>query len=149
MKLEQLVYVSVSRAQPTSERVSADILGESIRNNAPNNITGVLTWTGSRFVQILEGSSGSLDVLLLKLICDPRHEAMEVLDRRPVSARAFGRWAMIAPPPTPPFTESHGRRVEDLLQAGERSLDVWQPALLALVDAAMEVSAADPARSGL
>ena len=136
MKLEHLVYVSVSTAQPPLEALIAEIQTESVRNNAPNNLTGVLTWTGTRFIQILEGSPGSLDVLLLKLICDPRHHDMDVMDRRPIRERSFGRWAMIAPETTPVGRQ----RLGDLLQAGERSLDVWEDAMRALVEEQEAVS---------
>lgn len=144
MKLEHLVYVSVSTAEPLSDRLIAEIQRESVGNNAPNNLTGVLTWTGSRFIQILEGSPGSLDVLLLKLICDPRHRAMDVMDRRPIRDRTFGRWAMIAPETTPSGRE----RLESLLASNERSLDAWEAAMRALVkeDAAVSTGAAGPTR---
>ena len=101
MPLERLTYVSHSAEPAESVMAVSDILEQSIRNNRGNNITGALAFTPSRFVQVLEGSHGSLDVLLLKLAMDPRHYDMIVLDRIPIQHRLFSDWSMIAPVFTP------------------------------------------------
>lgn len=79
----------------------SDILEQSVRNNRGNNITGALAFTTNRFAQVLEGSHGSLDVLLLKLAMDPRHYDMIIIDRVPIQHRLFSDWAMTAPVFTP------------------------------------------------
>lgn len=101
MLLERLAYVSRSTEPADSLMAVSDILEQSVRNNRGNNITGALTFTTSRFAQVLKGSHGSLDVLLLKLAMDPRHYDMIVLDRVPIQHRLFNEWAMIAPVFTP------------------------------------------------
>lgn len=75
----------------------SDILEQSVRHNSSNNITGSLAFTETHFVQILEGSHSSLDVLLLKLLLDERHTELEVLDRERIVGRSFGDWSMISP----------------------------------------------------
>jgi len=101
MQLERLTYVSKSTEPAEAVMAVSDILEQSVRNNRRNNITGALAFTPSRFAQVLEGSHGSLDVLLLKLAMDPRHYDMIVLDRIPIQHRLFDDWAMIAPAFTP------------------------------------------------
>lgn len=101
MPLERLAYVSHSTGPTESVMAVSDILEQSVRNNRGNNITGALAFTTSRFAQVLEGSHGSLDVLLLKLAMDPRHYDIVVLDRVPIQHRLFSDWAMIAPIFTP------------------------------------------------
>ncbi len=114
MLLERLAYVSHSTEPAESLMAVSDILEQSVRNNRGNNITGALAFTPSRFAQVLEGSHGSLDVLLLKLAMDPRHHDMIVVDRLPIERRLFSDWAMIAPVFTP-----HGRARLATLVAGE------------------------------
>lgn len=101
MTLERLAYVSHSTEPADTLMAVSDILEQSFRNNRGNNITGALAFTPSRFAQVLEGSHGSLDVLLLKLSMDPRHYDMTVVDRIPIQHRLFSEWAMIAPTFTP------------------------------------------------
>lgn len=97
MQLEQLVYVSRSVEPLASAIEVSDILEQSTRNNSANNVTGALGFTETHFIQILEGSHSSLDVLLLKLLIDDRHTDVDVLDREPIKKRSFGAWAMISP----------------------------------------------------
>ncbi|WP_426050268.1 BLUF domain-containing protein [Brevundimonas sp. SL161] len=101
MQFERLTYVSHATDPAESVMAASDILEQSVRKNPRNNITGALAFTPSRFVQVLEGSHGSLDVLLLKLAMDPRHHDMIVLARIPIQHRLFSDWSMIAPVFTP------------------------------------------------
>ncbi len=101
MKLEQLAYVSTATAPTVSSVDVANILAASLRNDPGNNITGALAFTETRFVQLLEGSHGSLDVLILKLMIDTRHRDLIFIDRAPIAARAFASWSMVAPDFTP------------------------------------------------
>ena len=124
--IEQLVYISRAASPDGCEADVLDILAQSRRHNPANNITGALAVTSTHFVQILEGTPGSLDVLLLKLLLDDRHVDIEVLDRAPVTERAFGQWAMVAPAMPP---ESH-RRLALLVESGCRSAAAYRTLLL-------------------
>jgi len=119
MKLERLAYISQA-TDPASIMAVSDILAQSLRNNPANNITGALAYTETRFVQVLEGSHGSLDVLLLKLAMDSRHCDMQVMDRIYIGERQFGGWSMISPTFTPEgrarlaiLIENHAQRLDD------------------------------------
>ncbi|WP_372692602.1 BLUF domain-containing protein [Brevundimonas sp.] len=101
MVLERLAYVSCSTRPAEALIGVSDIVEQSVRNNRANNITGALAFTSSRFAQVLEGSHGSLDVLVLKLAMDTRHCDMVIVDRVPIQHRRFADWAMIAPRFTP------------------------------------------------
>ena len=101
MHLEHLVYISRAASPAVSVMSISGILEQSVRHNVANDITGALAFTDTHFVQILEGSHSSLDVLLLRLLLDDRHTGLEILDRQPIGDRSFGDWSMISPNVTP------------------------------------------------
>lgn len=126
IKLEQLVYVSTATAPAISIFDVSHILADSMRNNPANNITGALAFTETRFIQALEGSSGSLDVLILKLTIDPRHHDLIFIDRAPLAERAFPDWSMIAPD----FSPDGKARLAALLADEIKSMSDFQQLLL-------------------
>ena len=95
--LEQLIYVSIDTREVTNPIRAADILAEARRNNARDDITGVLTFTGGRFVQILEGRNDRLEDLLARLAVDHRHRDLNILARRTITHRDFQGWDMVSP----------------------------------------------------
>ncbi|CAN5174021.1 hypothetical protein BH10PSE1_BH10PSE1_12320 [soil metagenome] len=139
MRLEQLVYVSTATEPVRSVMDVSDILEQSVRNNPANNVTGALAFTETRFVQLLEGSVSSLDVLLLKLMLDPRHRALTIIDRVPIKARSFDRWSMLSPV----FTSAGRDRLESLVAQAMLPVDHFR---LLLLDMIAEQSAAIAAR---
>lgn len=99
--LDRLVYRSTA-TRPTQVLTSlAELLGEAQRNNARAGLTGALAVHHGRFVQVVEGDPGQLDILQRRLASDPRHRDIEVLDRRPVETRAFDDWTMASAVITP------------------------------------------------
>lgn len=113
LPLERVVYGS----RATSPHIEAmmnliQILAVSQRNNARDEITGALALSKGRFFQIIEGRPSDLDRLLKRLEADPRHERVDVVDRRPIDARLFGDWAMVAPTVTPERAAEIDRVVE-------------------------------------
>lgn len=93
MSIKQLIYVSaLSKSQDPS--CLAEILRQSIRNNAANNITGMLLYINGSFLQVLEGEPETLEPLYVKICADPRHTgAVKVLDIE-VEERQFSEWSM-------------------------------------------------------
>lgn len=138
MQLEQLVYVSRSVVPLTSLMEVSDILEQSTRNNPGNNITGALGFTETHFIQILEGSHSSLDVLLLKLLIDERHTYMEILDREPILRRSFAAWAMISPKVNP----AGQRQLTALLADDSRSVHRYRDTMLDLCAGQMNLVSA-------
>lgn len=118
---------------------SSDILEASVRNNPANNITGALAFTTTRFVQLLEGSVSSLDVLLLKLMIDTRHSDLVIVDRIPIKARSFNAWSMLSPT----FTPSGRVRLETLVANAMLPIEHFR---LLLIDMIAEQEPPAPSR---
>lgn len=66
------------------------ILVESRRNNASNDVSGVLHFAGGRFFQYLEGPADRVDALYARICRDDRHTDVRRLTRRPLPRRRFG-----------------------------------------------------------
>jgi len=125
MSIEQLVYISRSSQPLTSPLDVADILEQASRNNPFLALTGVLTWSGDTFVQLLEGPSDALDVIMAKLLFDPRHSDIDILAREPVSERTFPEWSLVFAM----FTPRTGADLTKLLQQERRALPAWRKVL--------------------
>lgn len=93
----QLVYRSHSRDGAASALQMSDILSQARPLNARDGITGVLTVVDGTFVQIIEGTEAAVDDLLKRLLRDPRHSDVQVIDRRVSSRRLFADWDMVSP----------------------------------------------------
>ena len=106
--LERLLYASTATGRTDNLLNMATILGESQRNNERDGLTGALAAHGGRFIQVIEGTPGSLDRLLRRLAPDPRHRDIVILDRRPIAERRFEDWTMASSrigPETAPVLE--------------------------------------------
>lgn len=88
----QLVYVSTARRD-----VPADvprILLASRVNNRRDDITGLLYFDGTRFLQALEGPEDKVQAAFDRISADTRHRGIVALSKRDVAEREFGDWAM-------------------------------------------------------
>jgi len=93
MALNELIYTSV--ATPVGADVDVQgLLKTCERNNRRDQISGLLLFDGTRYIQILEGTDAKLDDLFGRITADTRHEMVELLHRGPVSERAFADWRM-------------------------------------------------------
>lgn len=126
--LDQLVYCSralLAHAQ-AAEQI-ADIVQVSTVRNARVGITGALAFRDGAFVQLLEGSPNELDILMLHLHFDARHEDIVVLAREQIAHRAFPAWGMIAPLPD----EATARALGGLINERSPRLGMWRQAMSA------------------
>ncbi|WP_454886082.1 BLUF domain-containing protein [Sphingomonas oryzagri] len=89
----QLTYISTAHADVRVTDVD-EILNVSRRNNARDEITGLLVHDGVRFLQALEGDRQLVSAAFDRIRADPRHRATVILSERDVPARQFGDWAM-------------------------------------------------------
>jgi len=129
--LEQLVYCSRSRLTPNDEAAAlADIVHVAAYLNARNGISGALTLQGGVFVQFLEGSPSALDILMLHLHFDERHEDIQVMARASITRRDFAAWGMTAP--SPGQSEALGQ----LIAARSHDLPAWRSAMTQLLNQA-------------
>lgn len=92
----QLVYKS-KPAPGYDPDDCTEILFQSRRNNPKMGITGALLYTGSYFVQALEGSEEAVRDVYAKVKRDPRHQQIECLSEHEVEEAEFGRWTMAFP----------------------------------------------------
>jgi hypothetical protein len=92
--LFQLAYVSLSRL-PLDETTLSDILEASQRNNARDEITGILMYQDDIFFQVLEGDRSAVEKCYNERIGhDPRHKSLSLMWTDVVKSRTFSDWAM-------------------------------------------------------
>src|SRR5690606_27994229 len=129
--LEQLVYFSRSRlAREDEAKAIADIVDVAAYLNARNGISGALTLQDGVFVQILEGSPSALDILMLHLHFDERHEDSEVLVRDTIERRSDAAWGLTAATPRQAGALRH------LIAARSQDLCAWRAAMTDLLSEA-------------
>jgi Sensors of blue-light using FAD len=63
-------------------------------NNKPLNITGMLLYSGTHFLQVLEGRDELLKFILKRIERDDRHVDLEIILDAPIESRSFGDWYM-------------------------------------------------------
>ncbi len=93
--LSQLVYVSNRQANCSKQEIEK-ILGSCQTNNASLDITGVLLYSKTKFIQYLEGDSRELLGLYDKIKGDKRHEKAMIISYGPISVKQFPSWQMAA-----------------------------------------------------
>lgn len=91
--LAHLAYVSVRKKNCTEEEIEK-ILTACKTNNAPLEVTGVLLYSETKFIQYVEGESSTLMTLYDKIKKDTRHEKAVMISYNPIQARIFPSWQM-------------------------------------------------------
>ncbi|MEQ8665161.1 MAG: BLUF domain-containing protein [Rhodospirillales bacterium] len=92
-EIRQVVYVSDATFGLSDDNIRS-ILDSSRRNNAADNVTGMLIYSGGVFIQVLEGAPRVVDKLLATITDDTRHKDVQVFSDRMVGSRTFAAWAM-------------------------------------------------------
>lgn len=99
MTLFRLVYASrVADALTPADH--EQILASSRRNNSKAGITGLLAFGAREFLQCLEGSREAVSAMYTRILADPRHQEVQLIDCRDVEQRWFGEWGMHGLPPS-------------------------------------------------
>lgn len=93
MYLSRLIYASRGTDALTAAEFEK-ILEVSKRNNAKVGVTGVLLFSAREFLQCLEGSREGINQTYARIVRDPRHSDVQILDYREVDRRMFGEWGM-------------------------------------------------------
>jgi hypothetical protein len=91
--MQALVYVSLATALPRPRTIDA-IVTTARRVNPKLGITGMLLWSDTRFAQLIEGPSDSINLLYGRLLVDPRHHDLSLLARWDIPTRLFPDWSM-------------------------------------------------------
>jgi hypothetical protein len=99
MQLTQIVYTSqiaasISRNTASIADALRDVHRSSQRNNARCDVSGILLFSRSHFLQVLEGRRSTLKRVYAKIVLDPRHEQIELLCETPIQERCFADWHM-------------------------------------------------------
>lgn len=93
MAFRSVTYTSVAR--PDLQTCDLEAIHETAqRENAARDITGLLIFNGTHFLQILEGRSEQLAQLIENLRRDVRHTRVEVRHDDPMEERSFPGWSM-------------------------------------------------------
>lgn len=88
-----LVYISHA-SESLSYSDLLNILNSSRRNNARDNITGVLILRDGYFIQVLEGPEDKIQKLVSTIRRDNRNHTLNVLIEDHSQSRIFGDWSM-------------------------------------------------------
>ena len=85
--------IYVSQAVNPFERYELEVLESLARaKNARLDVTGMLCYVQSQFVQYLEGSAESLQILMASIEKDRRHRIIKRIDLPPIGCRIFKDW---------------------------------------------------------
>jgi Sensors of blue-light using FAD len=93
MVLVRLIYASSLVGDLTKADLE-QIVTRASENNGKLNVTGVLGFSQSFFLQCLEGSRSSVNSVYRKILNDERHSDVEILSYDEISERDFPAWNM-------------------------------------------------------
>lgn len=91
--MHRIVYISEA-TRPLTRPELNQIIVTSRRNNAREDLTGLLLYHQQRFFQVLEGPTRTLQTCLARIAGDNRHHGIQIIDRAAASERAFPQWQM-------------------------------------------------------
>lgn len=91
--LQRIIYSSIAAKTTTYETVLG-ILTQAIAANKTLNITGMLVFNGTYFLQYIEGEMDVLTALFNNISADTRHHSITLIDQSPIEQRIFGAWNM-------------------------------------------------------
>jgi len=95
MRVFRLIYVSrVARRVRFAD--AEEIARDAATRNAERDITGILVYSPSHFIQVLEGEETVVRAVFSRIRQDERHTDIQTVDARTVDEREFGQWAMVA-----------------------------------------------------
>lgn len=98
MNMVRLMYVSKVEEDFDPSELD-DILRDARERNTREDMTGLLFFTTSHFVQYIEGDSKAVNELYRDLMSDTRHTDLSLLVYGSIDKRMFASWKMayIAP----------------------------------------------------
>ena len=70
------------------------ILSQARLNNSRNGITGLLSFDGQNFLQLLEGPKAIVRATVQRISTDSRHYNVKMILDVPITARRFADWGM-------------------------------------------------------
>lgn len=95
----RLIYLS-QVANHVRYEDAESIAEVSARNNEQAGVTGLLIYTPSHFLQVLEGDQAAVRKIYDRVKDDTRHSRVKILFDDRVPEAEFGKWAMTVKMPT-------------------------------------------------
>jgi hypothetical protein len=128
--LNAWLYVSSSRlAASDSETALEDIVSRARVNNQRLGLSGALLFTGTRFVQLLEGPADALAFMREKIVADERHADVRTIAEGPWRKRSFESWSLAYAGPS----QFVAKVLEQALQEAQRDKAKGSASLLRLL----------------
>ncbi|CAH0535498.1 hypothetical protein VST7929_03068 [Vibrio stylophorae] len=93
MYLTRLIYVSTLSAECDQQALD-EILQISRVNNQKNHLTGLLSHNNRYFLQCIEGARAKVNEAYNRILSDPRHSRVVILQYQEITEREFGDWSM-------------------------------------------------------
>ena len=92
-RLVRLIYAS-DKTQACRLSDMPEMLKRARLHNGAASISGLLCFSRDRFLQCIEGEPEIVNALYARILKDPRHARVTLIDYREVSQRFFGQWSM-------------------------------------------------------
>lgn len=113
MILTSVTYTSLAKPDLQTSELE-EIHRTSRQSNARDEITGLLVYNGTHFLQVVEGAEEPVAKLIERLRDDPRHKGFEVRDKRRIDGRSFPDWPMELLRVTPGFFQARDALADTL-----------------------------------
>ena len=89
----RLLYVSTAEAARPVEVADA-IIRRAREYNPAHGITGILCYSDTLYLQLLEGGRRQVNELYARILSDPRHHDVVLLHYEEILERRFADWTM-------------------------------------------------------
>lgn len=106
--LTRLIYASEPDAGLSPDAIQS-IVEHARAANLRDNLTGMLAFNASGFLQVLEGRREAVSRVYGRIAQDTRHRRLVLLEVAAVDERCFGRWTMGFAPATASHNELYLR----------------------------------------
>ncbi len=81
-------------ARPFSKDELFALATQASENNRAKGISGILLYSGNKFLQVLQGEEDAVNALYQKIALDPRHRNVTLIIKSRTMAKEFGEWSM-------------------------------------------------------
>jgi hypothetical protein len=109
-----LIYISTKNMLPDGEIFR--IQEQAQRNNARDDLTGVLLFNRSYFLQCLEGEREQVSRVFVAIAADQRHRQATILHAADIAERGYPDWSMGLLDSASPSVRA---ALEDIVPGGE------------------------------
>lgn len=123
----QLIYISTATNRPAESELLY-LLGQARSQNLRHQITGMLLYSNSTYLQVLEGDAKNVHGLYDAIRKDPRNEGHVILRESEIVSRDFPDWSMgfenlerCSPDELPGFVEVFGGKLDKSIAVNNKT----------------------------